>query len=360
MSDRMHIRLFLASGHLSPEACKAYMDGILRQDVAALAEAHLSKCDFCREGLAGLQKADARGDLQENLLDLQLRIRQSAREREVARPAFRISRQTLRWAAVSAAAILIIGLIFSFLLLDLEPLRLRMALAGEYTTIPEDRSQMMPHLPQPVIPASDSSSIDPVYFPAEIALSEPVTINQDQETANEMASKDDAIALSVAEDTDAKNLTAPSPAMDAKKDDAFAKDAVTLSDVAGTQQELEEVTIISESRTLSKRQKQSNEVFTVVEKMPSYPGGMPALQAYLVQALQLPPETDPVNVVVQFIVDDRGKVRDAEVLKGMNPDIDKAVLRAIRRMPDWTPGYQRDVAVKTRMVLPVKITPSND
>ena len=57
------------------------------------------------------------------------------------------------------------------------------------------------------------------------------------------------------------------------------------------------------------------------------------------------------KVLVDFIIDEKGNVRDAKILKGVDPDLDDEALRVINASPAWKPGTVRGKKVKTEMSL---------
>jgi protein TonB len=59
-------------------------------------------------------------------------------------------------------------------------------------------------------------------------------------------------------------------------------------------------------------------------------------------------------VHVFFVVDARGKVTNARVKRGVDPLLDKAALKAVNSMPDWTPGRQRNKPVAVQFEIPVE------
>lgn len=60
------------------------------------------------------------------------------------------------------------------------------------------------------------------------------------------------------------------------------------------------------------------------------------------------------KVFVEFLVDEKGKVRDAKIKQSVNPLLDDEALRVISSMPDWNPGRNdKDKPVKVVMVLPI-------
>ena len=48
-----------------------------------------------------------------------------------------------------------------------------------------------------------------------------------------------------------------------------------------------------------------------------------------------------------------GSVVDAEVLRGVDPSLDKEALRVIGTMPKWTPGKQRGKPVRVKYTVPI-------
>ena len=101
------------------------------------------------------------------------------------------------------------------------------------------------------------------------------------------------------------------------------------------------------------------EVFFIVEEMPTFNGGEPATEfrKYISQNLQFP-ETASENgtegrVIVQFAVDSNGKVVDAIVVRGVDPALDKEAVRVTMSSPDWMPGKQRGKAVKVMFTFPI-------
>ncbi|MBQ8361263.1 MAG: M56 family metallopeptidase [Bacteroidaceae bacterium] len=103
--------------------------------------------------------------------------------------------------------------------------------------------------------------------------------------------------------------------------------------------------------------KVSDEVFMVVEKMPEFPGGPAEMMKYLQQNISYPKEAHSCGisgrVIVQFIVDKSGELRDFEIKRSISPELDAEALRVVRQMPKWTPGTQRGKAVNVRYTLPV-------
>ena len=57
------------------------------------------------------------------------------------------------------------------------------------------------------------------------------------------------------------------------------------------------------------------------------------------------------RVLVDFIIDERGKVQDVKVLKGVDDLLDNEAVRVVSASPDWKPGRVRGKVVKSEMSL---------
>lgn len=101
----------------------------------------------------------------------------------------------------------------------------------------------------------------------------------------------------------------------------------------------------------------SEQVFTVVEKMPEFPGGQGELLKYLARSIKYPviAQENGIQgrVTVSFIVEKDGSIRDVEVLRGVDPSLDKEAMRVLSVMPKWTPGQQRGHNVAVEYTVPV-------
>lgn len=102
------------------------------------------------------------------------------------------------------------------------------------------------------------------------------------------------------------------------------------------------------------------EIFTIVEKMPSYPGGEKALFKYLGDNIKYPAMAKDAGITgkvfVNFVVNETGKITDVKVLRGIGGGCDEEAMRVIKNMPKWNAGKQRGKAVKVSYNLPIKFT----
>lgn len=98
--------------------------------------------------------------------------------------------------------------------------------------------------------------------------------------------------------------------------------------------------------------------FQLVEEKPKFQGGdANAFSAWVAKNLNYP-EIAKENgvqgrVMLQFTVNPNGSVSDVKVLRGIDPSLDKEAVRVVSSSPKWTPGRQRDRAVKVTYTFPV-------
>ncbi len=59
-------------------------------------------------------------------------------------------------------------------------------------------------------------------------------------------------------------------------------------------------------------------------------------------------------VVIKFVIDKEGYVKDAKAVKSLGDGCDEAALKIVEAMPQWVPGRQRGVPVNVWYTLPVK------
>ena len=100
-------------------------------------------------------------------------------------------------------------------------------------------------------------------------------------------------------------------------------------------------------------------VYTYVENMPQLLGG--GGNAAIVAAIQrnvIYPKAALANriegrVFVSFYVDSEGQVREAKIVKGLDPEIDAAVIAAVQKLPRFRPGTQDGKAVSVTFTVPI-------
>lgn len=101
----------------------------------------------------------------------------------------------------------------------------------------------------------------------------------------------------------------------------------------------------------------ANGIYSVVEQMPEYPGGMAALMEYLSKNAKYPEEARQKKiegrVVVQMIINDQGEVKEPKIVQGVDPSLDAEALRLVSEMPRWTPGKQKGKAIAVKYTIPV-------
>ena len=66
------------------------------------------------------------------------------------------------------------------------------------------------------------------------------------------------------------------------------------------------------------------------------------------------------TVAIQFVIDKDGSVTNIKILKNPGGGLGEEAERVIRKMPKWSPGYQRNQAVRVKMIVPLKFKMNND
>lgn len=100
-----------------------------------------------------------------------------------------------------------------------------------------------------------------------------------------------------------------------------------------------------------------NEVYLVVDKMPSFPGGDAGLSKYLAQNIKYPLEAQEEGVqgrvFVKFVIEADGSITHVKVARPFDPYLDWEAVRVVKSMPNWTPGKQDGKAVRVSYTVPI-------
>ncbi len=101
-------------------------------------------------------------------------------------------------------------------------------------------------------------------------------------------------------------------------------------------------------------------IFMVVERMPEFPGGTPALMRYLATHIKYPEEAKASHctgrIFLHFIVEKDGTLSHVKVMRGVCPSLDREALKVVSEMPQWIPGSQRGKPIRVAFYLPVKFS----
>lgn len=95
-------------------------------------------------------------------------------------------------------------------------------------------------------------------------------------------------------------------------------------------------------------------IFTFAEQQPTFKGNV---QAWLTSHLNYPASAAENNiqgkVVVKFVVGRDGSVSRAEVVRGVDPALDREALRVVNSMPKWNPGMNNGQPANVWFQLPI-------
>ncbi|MBQ8530378.1 MAG: energy transducer TonB [Parabacteroides sp.] len=185
-----------------------------------------------------------------------------------------------------------------------------------------------------------------------------ITIVQDEGVADVIAEEE--IEITRPEDTPPPPPPPP-PAPAIVEELNVVEDDVKLDDVEIASSEDDATAAQQEAyvppAVVEEEEESEQQIFTVVEKMPEFPGGMAALMKYLANAIKYPviAQENGIQgrVSCSFVINKDGSIVDAVVLRGVDPSLDKEALRVINAMPKWKPGEQRGKPVRVKYTVPV-------
>lgn len=99
------------------------------------------------------------------------------------------------------------------------------------------------------------------------------------------------------------------------------------------------------------------QVFTVVEQQPEFPGGIAEMYKFLSKNIKYPSAASRANVqgkvFLTFVVNTDGSIQDVQVLKGLGFGTDEEAIRVVKTMPKWKPGKQSGRPVRVKYNLPI-------
>jgi TonB family protein len=94
-----------------------------------------------------------------------------------------------------------------------------------------------------------------------------------------------------------------------------------------------------------------------VDEIPSFPGGEKKMMEFLSKQIKYPQSALEQGiqgvVYIGFIVSRDGTLENIRVLRGVHPTLDEPALSAVKLMPKWKPGKQKDEFVNVQFALPV-------
>ncbi|MBB6108168.1 outer membrane transport energization protein TonB [Mucilaginibacter lappiensis] len=120
--------------------------------------------------------------------------------------------------------------------------------------------------------------------------------------------------------------------------------------------------IIHENKIDTVRKK--GDVYTAVEKVPEFPGGLEKFGLFLGKGIKYP-KVDRDNgtqgrVIVTFVVEKDGALSGLKVTRGVSKTIDAEAIRVLKASPKWTPGIEGGKKVRVQYSVPISFTLAPD
>lgn len=395
MTRLSNIQMFLPSGCLSFEASRAYLEGQLDIDQRSEVDAHLSHCDFCKDAVDGLLLAQESVDINSLVGSLNTALlKRSEERREDQGILFSFSRGT-RWGWISAAASVVIIGLFSFYFLQLSKLPfndvaegyvpVQVALPDEFR-LPEPRIQMENWYGEEVLdraykakseaPGQAHIEMDikdeDVVAELDIAIVENAIEMKDSSPQN-----DDPPVIEAEKEeksASAKSISTEEVAMipaakmerdglqkfpvEQSKGEAVSSDMTTVNLNSSDLSQANFSDKVFNSKELFFMNTAPKPIFTVAERMPAFPGGKEAQDRYFLGAIRIPEDLRgalDTSFIVECVIDDLGRPRMIRPKDSFHKKLDREVLNAVRKMPDWIPGQQSGEKVSVRILIAVPI-----
>ncbi len=157
----------------------------------------------------------------------------------------------------------------------------------------------------------------------------------------------------VKKDEEVKEEEPPPPTVEEIKDKEIATETKE-GDENGVDESLAE----PEAPAAVAEEPVSEEPFTYVEQMPTFPDGTEAMYKYIYQQIKYPAiaRENGISgqVIVQFVVSKDGDIQKAKVVRGIGGGCNEEALRVVNGMPKWKAGKHNGRAVPVTFTLPIK------
>lgn len=105
------------------------------------------------------------------------------------------------------------------------------------------------------------------------------------------------------------------------------------------------------------RKKSGEKIYSSVETMPQYPGGMKYFKRYIDRNLKYPENAKNNKiegvVVMQFVVEKNGDITNPRVVRRLEASLDSVAMNLIKGMPRWTPASDHGVKVRCKYSVPI-------
>ena len=125
--------------------------------------------------------------------------------------------------------------------------------------------------------------------------------------------------------------------------------------------ELNEIFLLDEGlRSPEEATEQEEPIYDFADPDAEFPGGIPAMQKWIMSNVKYPKEALEKNiqgrVYVRFVVEKTGELSNITIMRSPHDLLSVETIRIIKLMPKWEPGRIGDDAVRMRYALPISFT----
>ena len=124
-----------------------------------------------------------------------------------------------------------------------------------------------------------------------------------------------------------------------------------------------DIDVLNSLKSKDKETMNPDGTFFIVRNMPRFNGGDPAvtfnkyIQDQLVYPVYAARKGITGTVIVQFMIDDEGFVRNPVIVQSVHPDLNTEAVRVLTESPQWEPGRQGKQPVNVLFTWPMKFYP---
>jgi TonB family protein len=120
------------------------------------------------------------------------------------------------------------------------------------------------------------------------------------------------------------------------------------------------IKLVTPTAAADTTRKDDGPIFSAVEQVPEFAGGLPAFGDFLVKNIKYPAEARKNGiqgkVFIAFVVEKDGSLSNIRVVRGVDNALDQEALRVLEISPKWTPGFQNGKPVRVMYSVPISFT----